>query len=211
MVEKIDLKKQYKKLYTPSAKNAEIVTVPALNFAMLDGIVPAGTPPAESKAFQDSMAATYGVVYTLKFSSKLRKQDPIDFSVMALEGLWWTASNEAFDFQKRQDWYFTLMIILPDFIGAAMFEEAVEQLKKKKDNPAIDQLRLERFEEGPSVQIMHVGPYSREPESLARMYQYASEAGYRLRGKHHEIYLGDPRRADPEKLKTILRHPVESA
>jgi hypothetical protein len=210
MVEKIDLKKQYKRLYTPSAKTPEIIDVPALNFAMLDDAVPAGTPPAESQAFQDGLQAAYGVVYTLKFTSKLCKENPLDFSVMALEGLWWTASGD-FDFQRREDWYFTLMIMLPDFISPAMFQEAVEQIKKKKDNPSIPKLRLEYFQEGLCVQVMYLGPYANEPATISRMHQYAFEQGYRLRGKHHEIYLGDPRRASPEKLKTILRHPVEKA
>ncbi len=102
------------------------------------------------------------------------------------------------------------MMLQPDHITQEMYQEALSQLRKKRgDNPALTKMRLEPFHEGLCVQTMHVGPYSAEPATLDKMYAFARENGYRLRGKHHEIYLGDPRRADPEKLKTILRHPIE--
>ena len=100
------------------------------------------------------------------------------------------------------------MIMQPDHITDEMFQEAIEQLRKKKPSPGLDKLRLETFEEGLSMQIMHIGPYSDEPATLAKMQAFAQDNGYVLRGKHHEIYLGDPRSAAPEKLKTALRHPV---
>jgi hypothetical protein len=127
---------------------------------------------------------------------------------MALEGLWWVDSGE-FDFNKKEDWRWTLMIMQPKHITEKMYLEALRQLKEKKPNPALSRLRFEAFYEGPCVQIMHLGPYSDEPQTIERMKTFAQENGYVLRGKHHEIYMGDPRRARPDKLRTILRHPVE--
>jgi hypothetical protein len=98
---------------------------------------------------------------------------------------------------------------LPELITPKAFADGLAQLRKKKPGPAIERLRLEEFEEGRAIQMMHVGPYSTEPATIERMHEFAVQRGYRVRGKHHEIYLGDPRRAQPEKLNTILRHPVE--
>lgn len=209
MPQKIDLKKRYKHLYVPSAKKPAIIDVPAFNFVMLDGVIEPDETPDTSPAFRHAFEALYGASYTLKFASKLRKQNPIDYTVMALEGLWWVESGD-FDFAKKEPWHWTMMTMQPEHITAEMFQEAVAQLKKKdKGGPALDQLRFERFHEGLAVQIMHVGPYAEEPPTIEKMHAFARENGYRLRGKHHEIYLGDPRRTRPDRLKTVLRHPVE--
>mgnify|MGYP000002899581 CR=1 FL=1 len=207
-MQKLDLRKEWKHLYAPSAKRVEIVDVPALSFAMIDGRITSGHSLAESPEFQQAVEALYGISYTLKFASKLRKDNPIDYPVMALEGLWWTESGE-FDIAKPEGWLWTLMIMQPDHITPEMFQEALRRLKEKRDNPALAKLRLERFQEGLCIQTMHVGPYAQEPATLERMKAFARENGYMLCGKHHEIYLGDPRRAQPEKLKTILRHPIQ--
>ena len=127
---------------------------------------------------------------------------------MLLQGLWWTESGD-FDFARKDNWRWTLMIVQPEHVTEEMVEEARQQVERKKPNQALSGLRLEGFHEGPSVQIMHVGPYETEPATVERMHQFARESGYRLHGKHHEIYLGDQRRADPDKLKTVLRQPVE--
>jgi len=206
---KLDLRKELKYLYAPSARKVEVVQVPRFQFAMIDGQIEPGQGPSTSPSFAEAMQALYGIAYTLKFTSKLRKENPFDYPVMALEGLWWTKSGE-FSFDRKDDWLYTVMILQPDHITPAMFAEGVEQIRKKRgDNPSLAKLRLAPFEEGLSMQIMHIGPYADEPATLARMDAFARENGYRLRGKHHEIYLGDPRRAKPEKLKTVLRHPVE--
>lgn len=205
---KLDLRAQLKYLYSPSAKQVQVVDVPALNYLMIDGQIEPGAGPSNSPGFQQAMQAVYGVTYTLKFSSRLRKVDPVDYPVMALEGLWWVASGQ-FSFESKEPWLYTLLVVQPDHIDAAMFADAVRQVRAKRgDTPALSALRLERWEEGKCIQLMHVGPYSAEPEGIARMDAYAQEHGYTLHGKHHEIYMGDPRRAQPEKLKTILRHPV---
>lgn len=207
-MEKLDLRKQYKHLYLPSAKQVVIVDVPAFKFAMIDGEIEPGASPGMSPSFQQALEALYGITYTLKFTSKLRKENPIDYSVMALEGLWWVEGGE-FDITRPDNWSWTAMIMQPDHISEAMYQEGLEQLRKKRPNPALDKMRFETFLEGLCVQIMHIGPYAEEPATLQKMDTYARENGYRLRGKHHEIYLGDPRRSAPEKLKTVLRHPVE--
>lgn len=209
-MDKLDLRKQNKNLYSPSAKQAEIVEVPAFRFAMIDGIVKANESPSTSVDFADAMQALYGIAYTLKFASKLRKENPIDYTVMALEALWWV-ENDVFDFNKKQDWYFTAMIMQPPHITAEMFSAALEQLKKKKPSPALAKLRLETFQEGTSIQIMHIGPYSAEPATIEKMKSFMQEHSLTRNGKHHEIYMSDPRRSAPEKLKTILRQPVKPA
>jgi hypothetical protein len=209
----LDLKKQYKALYQPSAKKIEIVQVPNLQFAMVDGAVEKGSEPGNSPAFQEATEALYGISYTLKFMFKKRKTDAIDYPVMALEGLWWVEDG-VFDITVKDNWFYTLMIMQPDVITQDIFEEAREQVRKKRgDNASLLKLCLTNFEEGLCVQTMHIGPYATEPATVERMRALAEENGYRdcvgRGGKHHEIYLGDPRKADPAKLKTVLRHPVE--
>jgi hypothetical protein len=205
---KLDLRKELKHLYAPSAKKVEVVDVPRFQFAMVDGQIEPGRGPEDSPAFQEALEALYGSSYTLKFASKLRKQDPLDYTVMALEGLWWVEGGE-FDITRPEGWRWTLMIMQPDHITPGMYEDALRQLRQKKgDRPAFSRLRFESFQEGLCVQTMHVGPYAEEPATIARMHAFAQENGYRLCGKHHEIYLGDPRRASPEKMKTVLRHPI---
>jgi len=207
-MKKLDLRKELKHLYNPSAKIVDVVNVPKFIFLMLDGKIGPGETIETSQEFQNAIQALYGASYTLKFTSKLRKKNPIDYPVMALEGLWWTASGE-FDFSKKEDWRWTMMILQPKHITRKMLQGALKQLKEKRDDPSLSKLRLEGFHEGFSMQIMHVGPYSEEPRTIEKMKNFAQENGYSLRGKHHEIYLGDPRRAKPEKLRTVLRHPIE--
>lgn len=212
-MEKLDLKKELKYLYVPSAKKIVGVNVPAMNFIMVDGTIEPGLAPGTSPLFAENMQALYNVAYTLKFTAKLRKADPVDYPVMALEGLWWVEDG-TFDIQKPGNWKYTVMIMQPDLVTPVMFAEALAQIRKKKgDQPTFARLRLESFREGFCVQTMHIGPYATEPTTVEWMQAFMQENGYRdlvgLGGKHHEIYMGDPRRADPSKLKTVLRHPVE--
>jgi len=209
-MEKLDLRKQFKHLYLPSAKKVEVVEVPEFQFAMIDGEIEPGHGPGTSPSFQQAMEALYGITYTLKFMSKLRKENPIDYTVMALEGLWWVEGGE-FDITNPGNWRWTVMIMQPDHITREMYQGALEQLRKKRPSPALDELRFEKFHEGLCLQTMHIGPYAEEMTTIARMDAYAQENGYSMHGKHHEIYLGDPRRAEPSKLKTVLRHPVRKA
>ena len=209
----LDLRKQYKHLYQPSAKKIEAVQVPRLQFAMIDGAIEKGQAPGTSPGFQEATQALYGISYTLKFMLKKRKTNPIDYPVMALEGLWWVEDG-MFDITIKDNWFYTLMIMQPDVITQAVFEEGLAEVRRKKgDSPSLSKLRLDSFEEGLCVQVMHIGPYATEPATIERMKEFMQENGYRDRvgtgGKHHEIYMGDPRKADPAKLKTVLRHPIE--
>lgn len=210
----LDLKKEFKYLYQPSAKKIEIVQVPNLQFAMIDGAIEKGHGPGDSPGFQEAVQALYGVSYTLKFTLKKRKTDPIDYPVMALEGLLWLTEGDVFDINIKDNWSYTLAIMQPEVITQEIFEEAREQVRKKRgDSKSLSKMRLEHFEEGLCAQVMHIGPYATEPATIERMQEFMKDNGYRdrvgLGGKHHEIYLGDPRKADPAKLKTVLRHPVE--
>ena len=212
-MEKLDLKKDLKYLYAPSAKKIELVDVPAMNFVMIDGAIEPDYAPGTSPRFAEDMQGLYNAAYTLKFTAKLRKQDPLDYPVMALEGLWWVEDG-TFDIQKPGNWKYTVMIMQPEQITPEMFADTLVQLRRKKgDLPVFARLRLERFHEGLSVQTMHIGPYASEPATLERMLTFLQANGCRdlvgLGGKHHEIYLGDPRRAAPAKLQTVLRHPVK--
>jgi hypothetical protein len=207
-IQKLDLRAKYKTLYLPSAKTPVLVDVPDLLFVMVDGAIEKGMEPGTSSGFQQAVEAMYGFAYTLKFMSKQRKVRPIDFSVMALEGLWWVQDGR-FDISVKDNWLYRLLILQPEHVTREMFEDAREKLKAKKENPALDRVRLECFREGLCVEMMHVGPYATEPATVEKMEAFAREKGYRLRGEHHEIYLSDPRRAKPENLKTVLRHPVE--
>jgi hypothetical protein len=207
----LDLKKQLKQLYSPSAKQVELVEVPAFNFLKIDGAIEKGHAPGTSPLFQENTEALYGIAYTLKFMIKKRSVDPVDYPVMPLEGLWWVEDGK-FDIQIKDNWFYTLMILTPDVVTPDLFSEGLTQLRKKRgDLPAFSRLRLELLTEGLCVQIMHIGPYATEPETVAKMDAFAAENGLIMHRKHHEIYLGDPRRSDPAKLKTILRHPVTRA
>ncbi len=207
-MKKLDLRKKYKDLYLPSAKKVAVVEVPDFLFVMIDGRMEKGKSPGESLAFQEAMQAMYGAAYTLKFMSKLRKKNPIDYPVMALEGLWWVEGG-TFDIAKPDNWLYRAMIMLPDHITPELFAEALEKIRAKRPSPSVEKLRLERFCESLSIQTMHIGPYAGEPATVERLQGFAAENGFALCGLHHEIYMSDPRRAAPEKLKTVLRHPVK--
>jgi hypothetical protein len=207
-MEKLDLKKQYAHLYKPRHNRVTVVDVPVFKFAILDGAIEEGQSPGTSPAFQQAMEALYGISYTIKFLSKYSKENPIDYTVMALEALWWVEDGD-FDIKVPSNWRWTAMLMQPDHISSELFQAGLEQVSKKKPNPAFDLLRFETFHEGLAMQTMHIGPYAEEPATLEKMDAFAQENGYIYRGKHHEIYLGDPRRAKPENLKTVLRHPVE--
>jgi hypothetical protein len=205
----LDLKKELKVFYTSSPKKVEVVDVPRFNFLMVDGAIEPGEAPGSSPLFHENMQNLYGAAYTLKFMAKQRQKDPVDYPVMALEGLWWVKDGR-FDIQVKDNWSYTLMILQPNLVTDEIFEQALAQLRKKKgDQPGFARLRLDSFEEGLCVQTMHIGPYATEPATVEKMDAFARENGYRMRGVHHEIYIGNPLRADPAKLKTILRHPIE--
>lgn len=208
-MDRLDLRKQFKHLYQPPAGRVQVVDVPPLKFAMVHGAIEPGCAPGISPAFQQAIEALYGISYTLKFTSKQRREAPTDYTVMPLEALWW-ADDGKLDISKPGNWSWTAMIMQPDHITDSMFREALERLRKKRPDAVLDRLRFEVFREGLCMQIMHVGPYNEEPATLAAMDAFARQNGYILCGKHHEIYLGDPRRSTPERLRTVLRHPIRA-
>ncbi len=203
MAEKLDLKKQLKAIYTSSA-NPSLVEVPPGSFLAYEGW---GAPGGE--AYATSIDALYAVAFTLKFTSKAQGKD---FVVMPLEGLWWLEDPEAFftDVPPEQ-WSWKSLIRLPDFIAPREVEVAREEARAKKGLEAIGAVRLEVYHEGLCAQILHVGPYAEERPTIDLLHDFIRAEGYRLRGAHHEIYLSDPNRTAPERLKTIIRQPIEKA
>jgi hypothetical protein len=208
--DKIDLKKRFKELYQPP-REPVMVDVPELAFLMVDG----EGYPETSQRFQDAMGALYGVAYTLKFALK---GEGLDFTVMPLEALWWAEDMDAFlDGGDKDDWIWTAMIAQPDEVAPEHVEAAREAVGRKQvkkgepANPALPDLRLERWTEGPAAQVMHLGPYGEEGPTIRALHDFIAAESYVRSGKHHEIYLGDPRRAKPENLKTVIRQPVARA
>jgi len=199
---KVDLKKDLKHLYNPSAKEVSVVDVPPMNFLMIDG---AGDPNV-SPEYQQAMETLFSLSYALKF--RVKESKGIDYVVMPLEGLWWTDDPSQFSMTNKDIWKWTAMIMQPDYVTPELFEEVLAEIRRKKNLPALDRVRFEAYHEGLSVQIMHIGPYAAEEPTIARLHRFLRENGYDFNGKHHEIYLSDPRRTVPEKLKTVLRQPI---
>lgn len=201
---KVDFKKELKHLYGPSTKEFVVVDVPPMRFLMLDG----RGDPNTAQEYQDALEALYAVAFKAKFLSK--KQEGKDYVVPPLEGLWWAEDMEAFAAARdKSAWEWTMMIMQPDWVTADMFEAAVAQVEKQKNPPALPKLRLETYHEGLSVQILHLGSYDDEGPTIARMHgEFMPANGYDPAGRHHEIYLSDPRRVAPDKLRTVLRQPV---
>lgn len=205
-MDKYDIKKAHRALYAPSAKEFTIVDVPELRYIALDG----RGDPNTSPAYANAVEALYGVAYTLKFASK--KTLDRDFVVGPLEGLWRADDPTAFVTRRKHEWAWTMMISQPDWITEDMVGAAVDAVTKKKDNAALADVRLRTLAEGTCVQILHIGSYDDETPTLDRLHQhYLPENGLTFNGDHHEIYLGDARRTEPAKLKTILRQPVKTA
>ena len=198
----MDPKEEFRRLYNPSAKACEIVDVPEMSFLMIDG----SGDPNTSRDFQEAIQALYGVSYTLKFT--LKKSGGPDFRVMPLEGLWWNDAGGHLDPANKSVWSWTAMLRQPDFVDEAAIADATAQAKAKRELPALAKMRFERFREGLAAQIMHIGPYAAEQPTIERLHAFIRAEGYQPSGKHHEIYMGDPRRSAPEKLKTIVRQPV---
>jgi hypothetical protein len=207
-VSPVDLVKLHRALYTPSYKHPAIVDVPELSFLAVDG---RGSP--ESETYQDAIQALYGTAYTLKFSVRNTDAER-DFKVAPLEGLWWgdVERPSLAELQKdREAWNWRMMIAVPDEVTAAEVAAATEAAARKRRPSAPAEVRFERFQEGLAAQLMHIGPYSEEAPTIERLHAWVEEQGYELHGRHHEIYLGDPRRTAPERLKTVIRHPVREA
>lgn len=201
-MKKIDLKNELNHLYQPSAKQIVEVDVPSFQFLMIDGEGDPNTSPEYTKAVE----VLFSVAYTLKFLVKKGRQH-IDYAVMPLEGLWWADDMSAFTDNVRAQWKWTMMIMHPSFVSEEMVKTAMAEVTRKKALPAVSKLRFETFAEGLCAQILHIGPFSTEGPTIAKVHQFIAARG-KPTGKHHEIYLSDIRKAAPAKWKTIIRQPM---
>jgi hypothetical protein len=199
---KIDFKKRMADLYAPGGRVVTTVDVPEMNFVMIDG---KGSPDAST--YQEAVEALYSISYTLKFMVK--KTTGTDYGVMPLEGLWWADNMMDFAEHNKSNWQWTALIMQPEYVTDELFRAAIDKLKVTKNPPGLARARFQKFHEGICAQIMYMGPYSGEGPVIRRIHEFIHANAYVLRGKHHEIYLGDPRRTQPDKLKTILRQPME--
>ena len=199
-VEKLDLYKLHKDEYV-APKKPVLVEIKPANYLTIQG---QGEPGGE--AFQTRIGALYGMAYTIKMTSKSAEKD---YVVCKLEGLWWSDEYPG-DFSKvpKDKWQWKLLICTPDFIGEQELRQAADVLTKKGKSPNVQEVVLETMDEGRCVQMLHVGPYNKEGETIRVMKSLVEEQGLVLHGVHHEIYLSDPRRVPPDRLRTILRHPV---
>lgn len=202
MAGKIDIKKQYKHLFAPK-REPHLVEVPRFQYLMIDG---EGSP--QGAAFQDAISALYSTAYTTKF--RLKAAGWADFVVPPLEALWWADDESAFEENRRDEWQWTLMLIQPNHVSEEDIADALGELGKKgKTTAAHRNMRTEQLEEGRAVQCVYVGPYDSMGGAISAMQAFAAANGLKLAGKHHDVYLSDPRRTAPEKLKTVLRRPVQ--
>ena len=202
-MEKRDFKKELKELYQAPTKEIVQVVVPSFNFLMVDG----QGDPNTAQEYAEAIESLFSVAYAIKF---MIKKGPLscDYGVMPLEGLWWADDMTSFSVDDKSNWQWTMMIMQPPMVTKEIFTAARAEVEKKKKLPALAKLRFAEFCEGKCAQIMHVGPFSAEGPTIARMHQHIDSSSKR-RGKHHEIYLSDIRKADPSKWKTILRQPME--
>jgi hypothetical protein len=201
----IDLKKVHKDQYTGRVGKPTLVTVPARSFLMIDG----QGDPNTAQEYQDAVSALYPLAYGIRAAVKAATGDA--YTVMPLEGLWWADDMSTFAEESKSRWKWTMMIGVPDVVSAAMAAEVLPAVTASKQLPAGDKVRLEVYDEGESAQIMYVGPYADEAPTIELLHDFITTQGRRRRGLHHEIYLSDPRRTAPEKLRTLIRQPVSQS
>jgi len=204
--EKVDLKRVHRALYAPSAKDFVMVDVPPMAYLAVDG----SGDPNTSPEYAEAVEALFSVAYAVKFRSK--KALGRDFVVGPLEGLWRADDPAAFVTRDKASWSWTMLIAQPEWVDEALVAEAAAAVRAKGEKAALGRLRLERLNEGMSVQILHIGSYDDEAPTLARLHdEWMPQHGLTFNGDHHEIYLSDARRTAPAKLRTILRQPVRPA
>ncbi|MEK6646402.1 MAG: GyrI-like domain-containing protein [Candidatus Firestonebacteria bacterium] len=201
-MEKYDYKKKLKYLYDASADKIGIIDIPPMNYLMIDG----KGNPNKVPSFKEAVGTLYSISYNLKFT--IKKEKNIDYKVMPLEGLWWMEDMNSFNPNTKDEWKWTIMIIQPDFIKKENAIKAIDYVKRKSGFNGFPKVRFEKLEEGKCAQILYIGPYENEESTIKNMHKFVLENGYSLYGKHHEIYLSDPRKCAPEKLRTIIRQPI---
>jgi hypothetical protein len=215
--EKLDYKKEYKDLYMPKAKPS-IIDVPPMNFIMIDGT---GDPNIEGGEYKQAVELLYGLSYSIKMSKmgSSKIDGYFEYVVPPLEGLWWLSDNSHFDFSMKKKFCWTAMIRQPEFVTEEVFKWACSEISKKKPEPDTSKARLQLFKEGLCVQIMHIGPFDDEPQTIEKIDAFIKENNYKdaisdiqpdgMIRRHHEIYLSDPRKIELSKMKTVIRHPVK--
>lgn len=201
-MEKLDLKKAWRQFYQVPKGRIVDVEVPAFPFLRIDGEGDPNTAPA----YREAVEALYQVSYALKFKIK-KGPEAVDYAVMPLEGLWWADDMTTFSVADKSNWKWTLMILQLPYVKPPLVTATLAEVKARKDPPALDRLRFESFQEGTAAQVLHIGPFTEEGPTIARLHAHIAASGRRLAGKHHEIYLSDIRRADPAKWRTIIRQP----
>lgn len=205
-----DFKKEYKEFYLPKNK-PELINIPTMNFIAVRG---RGNPNEEGGEYKTAMGLLYGIAFTIKMSYKgdHKITGYFDYVVPPLEGFWWQDGVPGIDYNHKEDFQWISLIRLPDFVTKAEFDWAIEEATEKK-NADFSKVEFFTYTEGMCVQCMHIGPYDDEPATIELMTRFANEHGYEIditpERYHHEIYLSDARRCAPEKLKTIIRHPVK--
>jgi len=205
-MEKVNFKKTLRNIYLPSQKDFTIVNVPEMNFLTIMG----KGNPNNSEEFQKAVEALYAVSYAIKMSPK-KGDTPkgyFEYVVPPLEGLWWISGKE-FNLNEKDKFEWKIMIMQPEFVNNEIVKSAIELSKKSKDNSSIAKIKFESYEEGLSVQIMHVGSYDAEKETIIKMKEFIKNRNLKENGLHHEIYLSDPKKISPDALKTVLRQPVK--
>lgn len=208
-MEKIDFKKVYKQFYMPK-KIPTIIDVPTFNYIAIEG---KGNPNEQDGEYQEALQLLYAIVFTIKMSKmgEHKLDDYYEYVMPPLEGLWWMPGKEGIDYQNKQDFHFVSMIAQPDFVDEEVFVWACEEVEKKKGLDT-SKAKFISMNEGCCVTCMHLGSYDDEPATLDQMHKFADEMGYEFdlsdERKHHEIYLSDPRKGNPEKLKTVIRVPI---
>ena len=207
-----DYKKEYKEFYMPKDRPS-IVSVPPMNYIAVRG---KGDPNQEEGEYKQAIGLLYGIAYTIKMSKKGDHQIEgyFDYVVPPLEGFWWQDGVEGVDYTHKETFNWISVIRLPDFVSREDFEWAISEAAKKKKED-FSKVEFFTYEEGLCVQCMHLGPYDDEPATVEKMHAYMTEQGYELDINsdrlHHEIYLSDARKVAPEKLKTVIRHPVKQS
>ena len=197
---KLDLLKEYKSYYN-AGKNPEIVEFEEVSYLTIEGI---GEPAG--KMFVSKVEALYPLAYGIK---KICKEQDKDFGVPKLEGLWWVEGDTPALEIPRSEWRWKLLIRMPEFITKKLTYSVQPVIAKKKKNELVKEIALEKMTEGKCVQIMHIGPYSTEHKTINELMAFIDANGISVNGKHHEIYLSDPRKNKPDKMKTIIRYPVK--
>ena len=201
--EKIDLYKLHKDEYAAPKKPVLVELQPASYLAI------SGQGAPGSEVFTLAIGALYGMAFTIKMTRKFAGDQ--DYTVCKLEGQWWSEAAPCFTQLPQEQWQWVLLIRTPDFITHKDLDAAVSVLLRRGKGAEVNRVQLERLDEGKCVQMLHIGPYDQEGRTVALMQAFAEKQQLRFHGRHHEIYLSDPRRVAPEKLKTILRHPVTTA